>query len=281
MHLPDESARVSRRLEYEYHRHNDKLRSDNAGRDVVPEWVQKKPVAAFWVWWFILRVPDSFTRIPLIWEQSENKNNLYARLFHSSPLPSDDKSRIVTIDKWLREYRKVVDAVTVLEFLSTIRFLWSYAEKVNPMKWLDHQTIHIDWAWRYLCRHNSGNDSLFPVIQNFKPCNDREARLAVIVSVRDIFINIRPSTIEQQHLKDLIQRQNDFIRRMKYSYQKTFRHEKMERRVQISALISPEARNALREMAKKNNLTQAEILDKLILSADRLFMQKTAGDYSR
>ncbi|MEJ1549027.1 hypothetical protein [Escherichia coli] len=264
------------------------VETDNSESEAVPDWIKTNRVATFWVWWFIFHVPDNFTRVPLSWEQSQNESNLYTRLFGYYSLPGDDKSQIIMINKWLQEYRKIVDALTVSEFLSTLRFLWSYAEKVNPMKWLDHQRIHIKWAWEYLsrhdsdlCMHNSGNIHYCPVLPNFKTCNDREARLAVIVSVRCVFFNILPSTIEHQHLKDLVQRQNDLIRRMKNSYQKMFRHEKVDRRVQISALISPEARNILRKMAKKNNLTQAEILDKLILSADRLFMQKTTGDYSR
>ena len=85
---------------------------------------------------------------------------------------------------------------------------------------------------------------------------------------------------EPQKLKELVYQQNDFLRRMKCSYQKMFRYEKTDSQVQISALISPEA-ECTPENGKKNNLTQAEMLDKLILSADRLFMQKTAGDYSR
>ncbi|HBB9868531.1 TPA: replication regulatory RepB family protein, partial [Escherichia coli] len=108
-----------------------------------------------------------------------------------------------------------------------------------------------------------------------------ESRLFIIAYVRRVFMKIYSVGTEPQKLKELVYQQNDFLRRMKCSYQKMFRYEKTDSRVQISALISPEARNALRKMAKKNNLTQAEMLDKLILSADRLFMQKTAGDYSR
>ncbi|MCA8741516.1 replication regulatory RepB family protein [Escherichia coli] len=279
MHSPDESARVSRRLEYEYHRHNDKLRSDNAGRDVVPEWVQKKPVAAFWLWMFICRVPDSIVRLSGGLYTDHDTSNLYARLFATEAAPANHQARIRVTRKWLQELIRLTGTENVSDFLYVVHFLWSYAEKVNPMAWLGSRRIHIQWAWAYLQKHCTEEERYCPDTSTFKASD--ESRLFIIAYARNVFMNINSVSIEPQKLKELVHRQNDFLRRMKCSYQKMFRYEKTDSRVQISALISPEARNALRKMAKKNNLTQAEILDELILSADRLFMQKTAGDYSR
>ena len=282
VHSPDESDHVFSRMEYEYYRHNDKsssVNADNAGRDVVPEWVQKDPVAAFWVWMFIYHVPDSIVRLSGEQYADYGTSCLYARLFATEAAPANHQARIRVTRKWLQELIRLTGTENVSDFLYVVHFLWSYAEKVNPMTWLGSRRIHIKWAWAYLQKHCTDEERHCPDISEFKASG--ESRLFIIAYVRRVFIKIYSVGTEPQKLKELVYQQNDFLRRMKCSYQKMFRYEKTDSRVQISALISPEARNALRKMAKKNNLTQAEMLDKLILSADRLFMQKTAGDYSR
>ncbi|MEB7742801.1 replication regulatory RepB family protein, partial [Escherichia coli] len=95
-------------------------------------------------------------------------------------------------------------------------------------------------------KHCTDEERHCPDISGFKASG--ESRLFIIAYVRCVFMKIYSVGTEPQKLKELVYQQNDFLRRMKCSYQKMFRHEKMERRVQISALISPEARNALREM---------------------------------
>ena len=138
VHSPDESAHVFSRMEYEYHRHNDKLRSvnaDNAGRDVVPEWVQNDSVAAFWVWMFIYRVPDSIVRLSGGQYTNHDTSNLYARLFATEAAPANHQARIRVTRKWLQELIRLTGTENVSDFLYVVHFLWSYAEKVNPMAW--------------------------------------------------------------------------------------------------------------------------------------------------
>lgn len=269
VHSPDESARVFSRLEYENNRHNDRLRSvnaDNAGRDVVPEWVQNDSVAAFWVWMFIYRVPDSIVRLSGGQYTNHDTSNLYARLFATEAAPANHQARIRVTRKWLQELIRLTGTKNASDFLYVVHFLWSYAEKVNPMAWLGSRRIHIQWAWAYLQKHCTEEECHYSDTSTFKASD--ESRLFIIAYVRCVFMKIYSVGTEPQKLKELVYQQNDFLRRMKCSYQKMFRYEKTDSRVQISALISPEARNALRRMAKKNNLTQAEILDKLILSAE-------------
>lgn len=95
VHSPDESDHVFSRMEYEYYRHNDKspsVNADNAGRDVVPEWVQKDPVAAFWVWMFIYHVPDSIVRLSGEQYADYGTSCLYARLFATEAAPANHQA---------------------------------------------------------------------------------------------------------------------------------------------------------------------------------------------
>lgn len=255
VHSPDESDHVFSRMEYEYYRHNDKspsVNADNAGRDVVPEWVQKDPVAAFWVWMFIYHVPDSIVRLSGEQYADYGTSCLYARLFATEAAPANHQARIRVTRKWLQELIRLTGTENVSDFLYVVHFLWSYAEKVNPMTWLGSRRIHIKWAWAYLQKHCTDEERHCPDISEFKASG--ESRLFIIAYVRRVFMKIYSVGTEPQKLKELVYQQNDFLRRMKCSYQKMFRYEKTDSRVQISALISPEARNALRKMAKKNNL---------------------------
>ncbi|WP_262254559.1 hypothetical protein [Escherichia coli] len=132
VHSPDESDHVFSRMEYEYYRHNDKspsVNADNAGRDVVPEWVQKDPVAAFWVWMFIYHVPDSIVRLSGEQYADYGISCLYARLFATEAAPANHQARIRVTRKWLQELIRLTGTENVSDFLYVVHFLWSYAEK--------------------------------------------------------------------------------------------------------------------------------------------------------
>lgn len=156
MHSPDESDHVFSRMEYEYYRHNDKspsVNADNAGRDVVPEWVQKDPVAAFWVWMFIYHVPDSIVRLSGEQYADYGTSCLYARLFATEAAPANHQARIRVTRKWLQELIRLTGTENVSDFLYVVHFLWSYAEKVNPMTWLGFPGGYISNGHGRICKN--------------------------------------------------------------------------------------------------------------------------------